>query len=452
MKEEQHASDIESDQEFMSTKGSYLQAGKMKISLTHLRTILVSMSLVILGIGIGYQYRDFSLRQGLVRGFENGNLMGLDRENLDFTLFWEVWDTLQRSYLEPDDLIAQQMVFGAIEGMTASLGDPYTVFLPPADNQQAKEDLNGEFDGIGIQLGYKRDTIAVMAPLDEHPAIKQGVKAGDLILHIKDDDKGVDTDTSGMTLPEAVKIIRGRKGMPVTLTLYRDDKGTFEVSIVRDTIVIPSVELELGSWNDGAFEEKENGPVAWLKLRRFGENTQAQWDTAVQMILNNRNGLTGIVLDVRNNPGGFLQGAINLASDFIPEGTVVEQQGRYDTETYTVSRRGRLLGVPVVVLINGGSASASEILAGAMRDRIEAQLVGERSFGKGTVQEAIDLQGNAGLHVTSARWLLPSGDWIHDDGLQPDIEIALAESDPASDSAELVDVQLKRAIEVLESQ
>jgi carboxyl-terminal processing protease len=250
-----------------------------------------------------------------------------------------------------------------------------------------------------------------------------------------------------MNLTDAVKLIRGKKGTSVTLTFYREGKGTIEKTIVRDTITMPSVELITGDWKNGNWGKSDLGSVAWLRVYRFGENTQEQWDAAVEKIIANRSAIKGIVLDVRNNPGGLLQTAINLASDFIPEGTVVTQQGRLSTETYTVSRRARMMGIPMTVLINGGSASASEILAGALRDRLGVQLVGEKSFGKGTVQEALDLTGGAGLHVTIAKWLLPNGDWIHEKGLTPAVEVKLP--DTASDSASTVDTQLESAIKAL---
>ena len=413
-----------------------------------LRNLIISLALVVFGAGLGYQYRDWVEAERW--SLKQKQAPAMTREDMDFSLFWSVWETLQMSYLNPEELDAQEMMYGAIRGMTASLGDPYTVFLPPPDNKQVKEDLNGEFDGVGIQLGYKRDTIAVMAPLEDHPAIKQGVKAGDLILNIKDEEKGIDKDTVGMTLPEAVQLIRGKKGTPVILTLYREEKGQFELTIVRDTIVIPSVELTIGDFGENEeFEADDEGRVAWVRVYRFGENTQNQWDQAVSEINAKRGRLDGIVLDVRNNPGGYLQGAISLASDFVPQGKVVEQSGRYESEVYEVTRRGRLIGMPVVIIINGGSASASEILAGAMRDRLGTVLVGERSFGKGTVQEALDLPGEAGLHVTTSRWLLPSGEWIHDDGLAPDFEVTLADVAEATEAAKLVDEQLKEAIRLL---
>jgi carboxyl-terminal processing protease len=419
-----------------------------RVSLGVVRNLVLASALILLGWGVGYGMAGGSVENAV--GLRS-NPMPLQRDELDFRMFWEVWDTLEASYLEPEDIDYQKMINGAIKGMTSALGDPYTTFLPPADNKRAKEDLNGSFEGVGIQLGYRRDTIAVMAPLDEMPAIKQGVRAGDLILNIKDEAREIDTDTIGMTLPEAVLLIRGPKGTPVTLTLYREDRGTFEVEIVRDTILVPSVELSVGDWDEEASEwvESSDGKVAWIKLRRFGDRTRAEWDEAIRDIIRLEPQLDGVVLDVRNNPGGYLMGAIDLASEFILDGVIVQQQGRTGTETFEVSRIGRLPRVNMVVLMNGGSASASEILAGALRDRIGAVLVGERSFGKGTVQEAVDLRDGAGIHVTTSRWLLPSGDWIHEDGLEPDVIVELDDVDMATDSAELVDRQLERAAELV---
>lgn len=417
------------------------------MALKTLRQLIIGLIILTIGFGGGYRYREWAGRTGFLNSRPVMSLSS--RENIDFTLFWQVWDTLQAGYIDPDKIDYQDMVYGAIQGMTAALGDPYTVFLPPEDNQQTKEDLSGEFDGVGIQLGYKNGTLAVMTPLEDHPAIKAGVRAGDLILQITDDAAGIDEDTRGMSLPEAVKLIRGKKGTPVTLTLYREERGRFDVTITRETITIPSVALEIGDWTGDNWQENPAGTVAWLKLHRFGELTQAQWDAAVSQILSKKPQLKGIVLDVRNNPGGYLNGAIDLSSEFIPEGKIVTQEGRFKSETFTVTRRARLLGMPLVVLINGGSASASEIMAGALRDRLEVKLVGERSFGKGTVQEALDLKDNAGLHLTTARWLLPSGSWIHDEGLEPDIAVELPDLNGATTSADLVDTQLKAAIEAL---
>jgi carboxyl-terminal processing protease len=431
---------------------SQLVIGDKRLPLKIVRTVIFSVALILIGVGIGYQYHELSGKiPVLAEGTGKNYPKQLTHDQLDFTLFWQVWEALHSTYLDPEQLDDQALIYGAIQGMTAAVGDPYTVFLPPTENQRTKEDLNGAFDGVGIQLGYKRDTLAVMTPLDDHPAIRQGVKAGDLILNIKDESKGIDEDTAGMSLQEAVSLIRGEKGTAVTLTLYREEKGTFDVTIRRDTIVIPSVEYEIGDFVDEAWQEQADGEVLWIKVRRFGDRTPEQWAEAVNIMIQNREQLSGIILDLRNNPGGFLKGAIDLASDFIPEGLVVEQEGRSENQVFEVTKRGRLLGVPVVVVLNGGSASASEIMAGAMRDRIQAPIVGEQSFGKGTVQEAVDLQNEAGLHITTSRWLLPSGDWIHETGITPDYEVTLPETDSASDSAQIPDTQLQKAVDVLKT-
>lgn len=365
--------------------------------------------------------------------------------NVDFSLFWEVWQKLENDYLDGEKIKPDQMVYGAISGMTASLQDPYTVFLPPKQNQQAKEDLNGEFGGVGIQLGYIKRQLAVMAPLEGHPAKKAGVKAGDLIIHIKDTEKGVDQDTGGLSLPEAVTLIRGKKGTKVTLTLVHEkEEEPVEIEMVRDTITIPSVEVEFGQMANGKWQiDKDRGSVAWLKLHRFGENTDDEWLAVVDKIVNQKTKIVGVVLDVRDNPGGYLAGSVFVGSEFIKDGVIVQQQGKTATETFSVNRRGKLIDVPVVVLVNKGSASASEITAGALRDRLGVKLVGETTFGKGTVQTAEDLRGGAGIHITVARWLLPGGGRIPDDGLEPAVVI---EDDKETADR---DEQLEKAVEVL---
>jgi carboxyl-terminal processing protease len=422
----------------------------LKISLKKIRSISIGLLLLVVGGGFGYFFGTRDVKITLEKGskpIQVVNYLELKPENVDFSMFWEVWDQLSRTYLDTDKLDAEKMVHGAIQGMTAALDDPYTVFLPPTDNKKSKEDLNGEFGGVGIQLGYIDKTLAVMAPLKGTPADKKGVEAGDLILHLTDENKELDVDTDGMSLADAVTNIRGPKGTSITLSLYRESKGSFEVELVRDTIVVPSVELMIGDWQGTEFKEDENGTIAWLQAYRFGENTDDQWDESIDKILNKQGQLKGVVLDLRNNPGGFVQSAIYMASEFIPDGVIVQQQGRYTTETYSVRRSGNLIGFPVVVLINKGSASASEIVAGALRDRLEAKLVGTTSFGKGTVQDAMDLRGSAGLHVTIARWLLPGGDWIHDTGIEPDVEVEL--TIPEDETVDIVDDQLRVAIEQL---
>lgn len=353
----------------------------------------------------------------------------------DLSLFWEVWSRLEESYLDKSAIDSKKMVYGAISGMTAALDDPYTSFFPPTENTRSKEDLSGEFSGVGIQLGFVDKTLAVMAPLLGNPAERAGIKAGDLILHIKDEGKGIDKDTVGINLLDAVDMIRGMKGTTVTLTIYREkEKQPKDYSLTRDTINVLSVEL---TW---VGSDKR---IAQLKVNRFGDKTLDEWNKSVTEIIGKRP--RGIVLDLRNNPGGYLQRAIDLGSEFIADGVIVQQQGKLNTETFGVDRRGRLIGTPLVVLVNKGSASAAEILAGALKERVGAKLIGETTFGKGTVQEVEDLSGGAGIHITIAKWNLPSGKNIHKEGIEPDIKIEYA----ADENNPLKDNQLEKAIETL---
>lgn len=355
-------------------------------------------------------------------------------EKVNFTHFWDVWSKLEGAYFDQSKLDAQKMLDGAIAGMTSSLGDPYTMYLPKEDQKRTSDDLQGEFDGVGIQLGYKNQTLVVIAPLKGLPAEAAGVKAGDYILHIKDKAKGVDKDTSGISLAEAVSMIRGAKGTEVTLTFLREGGKPEEKSLRRDTIVVPSVDL--------SYTEKDGKKIAVLKLSQFGGNTNEEWRRAINEIVAQNGAVKGLVLDLRNNPGGFLQEAVSIGSEFIKSGLIVSQEGRMQKIPYYATGKGVLTSLPVAVLINKGSASASEIVAGALRDRRGAKLIGENSFGKGTVQDAIELPDGTGLHVTVAKWLTPSGTWVHDKGLKPDIEVTI---DPeASDQTQ--DPQLDAAI------
>lgn len=405
---------------------------KFKLNLRSARLIIIVVLLVVIsgwtGFWLGtHQFQiDFS-QKGIVK---IDRKIPADKQDVDFALFWEVWDRLEENYLNKEDINPAQMVFGAIQGMVASLDDPYTVFLKPPENKEVKEDLNGAFEGVGIQLGYKDDQLAVIAPLKGTPADKAGVKAGDLILKINEE------STSGFSADEAAQKIRGPKGTKVRLTLlHSGEKESYEVEITRETIIVPSVEVDFLS---------DNGQtVAHLKLLKFGDRTAEEWEKAVNQILDYQPQVKGIVLDLRNNPGGYLTGSVFIASEFLSSGIIVQQeQASGFKETYSVDRQGELLAQPLAVLINEGSASASEIVAGSLRDHQRARIVGAKSFGKGTIQEAEDLPGGAGLHITTARWLLPSGESIDEVGLKPDVEI---KDDPETEA----DEQLAKAIEAL---
>lgn len=353
--------------------------------------------------------------------------------NVDFKLFWDTWDLVSRSYLDKKAIEPKKLFYGAISGMVSALGDPYTVFLPPEQQKFSKEELNGSFEGVGIELGFNKDKrLVVMAPLPGTPAEKAGIKPADLIVKI--DDK----DTSNMTLPEAVNNIRGEKGTEVTLTIFRDgDSDTRLFALKRDTIIVKSVAVSFKVTNSGK-------KVAVIKLSRFGERTEDEWNGTVSSLLSANS--QAVVLDLRNNPGGFLDGAVFIGSEFLNSGDVVLQENSEGQRiTFPVTRTGKLTKIPMIVLINKGSASASEIVAGAIQDRKRGKLVGEKSFGKGTIQEAEDLEEGAGIHITVAKWLTPNGRWVNDtQGLDPDVTISTDKEDSTKD------LQLDKAMELLE--
>lgn len=364
--------------------------------------------------------------------------------NVDFKLFWNTWDLISREYLDKKAIDPNKLFYGAISGMVAALGDPYTVFLPPDQQKYSKEELNGSFEGVGIQLGFNKDKrLVVIAPLSGTPADKAGIKPQDLIVKI--DDKV----TTNMTLPEAVGLIRGPKGTKIALSILKEgDPEARVVSLTRDTIIVKSVEA--------LYKETTSGKkVAVIKLSRFGERTQDEWNQEVGNLLSANS--QAVVLDLRNNPGGFLDGAVFIASEFLEGGDVVLQENSAGERiSFKVNRVGKLTKIPVVVLINQGSASASEIVAGALQDRKRAQLLGEKSFGKGTIQEAQELEKGTGIHITVAKWLTPNGRWVNEtQGLEPDVKVetdkqSLIGQDGGPQEDATNDPQMDRAIELLD--
>ncbi len=358
-----------------------------------------------------------------------------NRQDVDFQTFWEVWGLLERDYIESEDVDAKTMVDGAISGLTASLGDPYTMYLPPKENERSAQDLAGAFHGVGIELGYVDGILAAVSPLSGSPAESAGILPQDLIIHVSDPAKDLDEDTNGWTLPEAVEKIRGPKGSPVTLTVVREGATEpLDIEVTRDEIIVESVEVE--------FVEHAGKRVAHISLSRFGQRTAEEWNGVVENVLAERGEIDGIVLDMRNNPGGFFDGAIGIASDFIEDGTIVSQVGKFSSKDFEAVGEARLTGIPTVVLVNKGSASASEIVAGAMRDDLQTPIVGTNTFGKGTVQDRRELSNGGGIHITVSKWLLPGGSWIHEEGIPVDVEV---EQDFETEA----DEQLERAIEEL---
>jgi carboxyl-terminal processing protease len=406
-----------------------------KVGFLKVRRFILSFIVVVAIFSGGYYLGVSGYKAEVSKGLE----VKLSRETppdkkVDFSLFWQVWDILSSKYYDKTKLVPSEMVYGAISGMVSSVGDPYTMYLPPKENKIVDEDLSGSFSGIGIEIGYKSGRLAVISPLPDSPAERAGIKPGDYILHITDTKRSIDLDTSEITLPEAVQAIRGPAGTKVTLTLLREGtEKPIVLELTRAKLDVPSVILKYVGKDES---------IAHIKVSKFSGDTVEEWDKAVTEIMGKKE-VTGIILDLRNDPGGYLQAAVDLASDFVPTGTtvVIEQRGDGTKNEYKSDRLGRLQKFKVIVLVNGGSASASEILAGALRDDRSFKLLGEKSFGKGTIQEPVEIPGGSGLHVTTAKWLTPNGTWVHEKGLEPDVKVL-------NDEDLTVDEQLEAAIKL----
>jgi carboxyl-terminal processing protease len=349
-------------------------------------------------------------------------------KTVNFQLFWDVWNMINSSYLErPVD--AQKMVYGAISGMVASLGDPYTTFLPPDTNKSLSDTLNGKYEGIGAELGVTDGQLVVIAPLDGSPAKAAGLKAGDKILKIDN------VSTVGIQLTDAVAKIRGTSDTPVTLTVQTGNDQPRDVPLQRGIITVASV-----TWKD------EGNGIAYIRISRFGEDTNDEWTKAVNEINVQMKQLDTVVVDVRGNPGGYLDSAVYIASEFFKDKPVVWEESPTGQQTpLNANRVGTFTQVPnVYVLIDGGSASASEILAAALKENDHATLVGVKSFGKGTIQDARDFSDGSGVHITIAKWLTPNKEWIHKIGLQPDVKVDISDADINSGK----DPQLDKVLEL----
>jgi carboxyl-terminal processing protease len=349
-------------------------------------------------------------------------------QDVDLSLFWQTWRVLEEKFVKQEELEPQKMIYGAIKGMVASLGDPYTVFLNPEDAKKFLEDVSGSFEGVGMEIGIRKGQLQIVAPLEGTPAQEAGLRAGDKIMKIDD------ASTADITVDQAVSLIRGPKGTEVRLTILRDEwDKTKEFKLVRAVINIPSLKLEI-----------KEGNIAYLRLYGFTEKARSDFAGAVFQILNSP--AKKIILDLRNNPGGYLEVAQDIAGWFLERGQLVaiENFGGSQKE-YKAQGTAELLTYPLLVLVDQGSASGAEILAAALRDNRGVKLLGEKTFGKGSVQQIEQLKGGSSLKVTVATWLSPKGELINDKGLQPDIEIKMTDDDYEADR----DPQLLKALEIM---
>jgi carboxyl-terminal processing protease len=398
-------------------------------NMTRFRKIIIIVGIVVLifgayGFGWSVGKGDISISsQNFIPTIINKNS---SNKQVDFRLFWNVWDLVEQRYVGTIDY--QKMLYGAISGMVNSLGDPYTVFMTPDEAANFSQELKGVFEGIGAEIGMKNDKLTIIAPLENSPAQKAGLLSGDMILKINDQ------DTQGMSLSDAVSKIRGPKGTEVKLLVNREGfTEPKEYKITRGVIEVQSVTWEM------------KGNIAYIKIRSFDADTAAKFKAIIPDII--AKNPKGIVLDLRNNPGGYLDSSVEVASKFIPDGAIVYEQTKDGKKKeYKALRDANLANYKLVVLVNKGSASASEILAGAIADHKKGTLVGEKTFGKGSVQEVDELTGGSALRITIAHWLTPLGKSINDQGINPDIEVKMTDQDYNAGR----DPQLDKALQLLQ--
>ncbi len=400
-----------------------------------MRKILFFISGVILFI-VGFQtarvYPDLNLPLQLQPTFKyTGNLE--DKPPLD--MFWYVWDKVHQLFIDKDKLNNQELLFGAIKGMVDATGDPYSAYLDPKETKNFNDSLQGSFEGIGAEIGKRDSNIVIIAPLKNTPAERAGLKPGDIVLKIDN------VSTYKMSLDEAVSRIKGKRGTEVTLNVLRESESEpIDIKIIRDLINIPVMDLTLINGANG------NEKIAHLSIYNFNEKLSFEFQKAVSEI--KKNNITKIILDFRNNPGGILETAVNIAGYFVEKDSLIVKEL---TQNGSIrEHRSNRIDAPlkdkkIVVLINKGTASAAEILAGALKEIKNITIIGEKSFGKGSVQAYEILPDKSSLKLTVAKWLTPSSKSIQDNGITPDIEIKISKEDLESKK----DPQLEKALQIL---
>jgi len=361
---------------------------------------------------------------------DKGKQLGKD---VDFDLYWETWDKLEKYYVDRDEVTDKELFYGSLQGMVDAVDDPYTVFMNPKKSQDFDKSMEGEekFEGIGAEIGMKQGVLTIIAPLPGMPAEKAGLKPGDKVISINGE------STSDITIDEAVDRIRGKKGTTVTLSIARESWDDIrDIDIQRGSIVVHTVRPRMR--DDGYYE---------IQITNFNDDTEQAFNEAVQEAVESKP--KGIILDLRSNPGGYLDTAIEVASEWLNDELVVTEKYSQDKKIEHLSRgRARLQDIPTAVLINQGSASASEIVAGALQDHGQAVVVGEKTFGKGSVQRLVNLNDGSSIKITVAKWLTPDGRSINDEGIQPDVSVEYTEEDFNQNK----DPQMKKAIGILKGE
>lgn len=404
------------------------------------RKLFIGVLLVMLAVGFAggfvfYKYQIFESPNIGIRELINRDT---DKPSaVDFSLFWQTWETLHDKYVEKGDLDTQALVYGAISGMVRSVGDPYTEFFEPSISKKFQEQISGSFSGVGMEIGKRNNVLTVIAPLRNTPASRAGIQAGDRIIKINEQ------LTDELAVDEAVSLIRGKKGTKVRLVIQpAGSQETRELELIRDTIKVPAVELKM-----------INDKTAYLTLSQFSQNVDGEFADAAEEILNS--GAEKLIVDLRNNPGGLLDSAVNIAGWFLKRDSlvVIEDFGNGTHNEFRAAGNSLLSSLKTVFIVNGGSASASEILAGAVHDNRNTILIGEQTFGKGSVQELDKYGDGSSLKVTVAKWLTPNGVSISEKGIEPDIKVVidpkLIEDNTVEFGIQGKDPQLDKAIELL---
>ncbi len=407
----------------------------MLIFFKKIRVILILMLFTSLSFVLGFSFGQNNPNPNYI--FSSGlniiNNSGPNDDVIDMASFWRVWKILDEKYVptgKATTTSAQDRVLGAIQGLTSSLGDPYTVFLPPEEAEEFKTDIQGNFEGVGMEIGIKDGALSVVAPLKGSPAEKAGIKNGDKIITI-DGKPSID-----LTTDKAVNLIRGPKGTVVKIGVLRNGNNKPLIfDIVRAIIDIPTTKTEI---IDDVFV---------ISLYNFYAKAESQFNLALKDFIDSKK--VKLILDLRGNPGGYLDSAVEISSWFLPLGKPVVREDFSNDKAENVFRsKGYDIftdNLKMVILVDAGSASASEILAGALQEYGVAKLVGTKTYGKGSVQELLTINNNAALKVTIAKWLTPSGKSISDGGLTPDYEVKITDADITAD----VDPQMAKAIEIL---
>jgi carboxyl-terminal processing protease len=385
---------------------------------------------VVLAVVFGIGYTAGQGRIGIVNGQLQVN-RAYDSQKADYGLFWDAYDLLNSEYVDKP-LDQQKLLHGAISGMVAAAGDPYTVFFDPEQAKEFANELQGTFEGIGAEIGTKNEQLVIIAPLDDSPAQRAGLLPGDIIISIDGE------STAGMTVDLAVSKIRGKAGTEVKLMIIHSEiTEPKEITIKRAQIEVKSVKMEM--------KDVDGKKIAVIKMSRFGEDTQGLLNHAVDVIL--QSGVKGIILDLRSNPGGYLETAVTTASNWVDTDQIVLRERGSDgsEKNYASKTWPKLKGIKTIVLVNGGSASASEIVAGALQDYGLATLLGEKTFGKGSVQELQQMKDGSSIKITTAKWYTPNDRSINKNGLEPDVKVEMTRDDVLNDR----DPQMDRALELL---